>query len=227
MKFLVTIDFNDDMWKAETDWTADKLRECVAKLATHGITGLRWVEHGRLDDGLYDPGAGFDRDGVASRLCKTMPDPRQVMIDAAHEHGMEIVQVLKPWDMAFDGSPSLFFPHGYGPQPPVGLPRVGGEGGGAIRWIREHPDKLVRLHPSLLEPDKPRQPIRTLRFWHESGELAEAPTLEIYVSSDNHTYRKYDGPMRIVQDVRKRRPPMYALHRNRCWVRKVITPVLN
>src|SRR5690606_35965259 len=123
-----------------------------------------------------------------------MPDPRQRVIDYAHELGMTVTQVLKPWDLAF-GSPSLLFPHGRGPQPPVGLPEIGGHGGACHNWLREHPESLVRIHPSLMDSADARRPITTIRFWHEQSVLAEVPQLHVYISHDNYTYELYTGPM--------------------------------
>lgn len=209
MKFSVSIDFNDDMWKAETDWSPAKLRESITLLSMRGVTDIRWVDHGSFNDGIYDEGAGFDKKGCATRIRNEMPDPRQVVIDHAHELGMTVTQVLKPWDLAF-GSPSLLFPHGRGPQPPVGLEEIGGFGGSCHKWIRENPETIIPLHPSLREPAGPRKPISTIRFWHEQAALPQPPELRIYVSDDNYTYAPYDGPVTINQDVRKRRPPVYA-----------------
>lgn len=209
MQIAVTIDFNDDLWKAQTDWTPDKLRDCVTLLHRRGIRDIRWVDHGSFEDGVYDEGSGFDKRGCVSRIRDVMPDPRQIIIDRAHELGMTVAQVLKPWDLAF-GSPSLLAPHGQPPLPVLGLPEVGGVGMVAHRWLREHPESIVRLHPSLLEGDEPRKPIRTIRLWHEQAALAEAPAIDIYVSQDNFTYTRYDGPRQVSQSVRRRKPPVYA-----------------
>ncbi len=209
MKFSVSIDFNDDMWVGEQLWTAEKLRESITLLHQRGITNIRWVDHGNFFDGLYDPGSGFDKEACATSIRGEMPDPRQVVIDRAHELGMTVTQVLKPWDLAF-GSPSLLFPHGKGPQPPVGLPEVGGFGGVCHNWIREHPESIVSLHPSLREPDGPRKPVHTIRLWHEQAALADTPAVTIYTSQDNFTYEPYDGPVTINQSVRRRKPPVFA-----------------
>ncbi len=117
--------------------------------------------------------------------------------------------MLKVQDLAL-GVPAASYPFGAGPNPPTGLPHIGGNGSWALGWLREHPDLRYRLHPALTPSDAGR-PIRTLRLWHESATAPDPlPAFQIWVSDDNATYRPYQGPLRLKPSSRRRRPPVFA-----------------
>lgn len=209
MDFAVTIDFFDDVFFGGADWDEPILRALIAGLAGRGASSVHWIDYGGIEDGGWDAGSYFDPAGKGQRFIHAVPDPMRVVCDEAHRHGMQVCSVLKVNDLAL-GVPPASFPVGGGPQPPVGLPHVGGSGSWALRWLREHPQVRYRLHPALVPVDSGR-PIRTIRLWHDSPVPPEPlPELEIRVSSDNGSYRPYTGPLRVRRELRSRRPPLFA-----------------
>ncbi len=188
MDFHLTIDFFDDMYRAERDWDEAALRSLVRLAAEHRITALHWIGHGRFDEGMWDAGSYLDWRGQAQRLREKLPHPRQVLVDEAHRHGLKVWDVLKPCDLVF-GLPYASTPLGQGRRPPVGLPQVGAEGTAAIGWLRQHPEYRMRLHPALdVQPGEETAKVKTIRLWHEGPELGEPPAVEIFTSTDNGTY---------------------------------------
>jgi hypothetical protein len=207
--FHVTIDFFDDLFYGRSDWNEPLLRRLVAGFADRGVSVVHWIDYGGISDGGWDAGSYFDPEGKGQRFIRSVPDPLSVVCDEAHRRGMQAWSVLKMHDLAL-GLPYASFPLGSGPQPPVGLPHIGGTGAWALRWLREHPDILWRLHPALLSPDSGR-PIHTIRLWHESAVAPDPmPELSIWVSQDNGAYRPYRGPLQLVREVRTRCPPLFA-----------------
>ena len=209
MDFHITVDFNDDLNRAAGEWNEQKLREAVRCFADRGISAIHWIDYGPADSGMWDHGSYFDRDGRACRFFQQVPHPLRVVCDEAHSNGLRVFAVLKVFDLAI-GMPSATYPVGTGPDPPVGLPHIGGQGSCAIRWLREHPDKRARLHPSLWYDGVSERQIGTIRLWHETDALSTAPPVEIFVSNDNDRYRRYDGPVSTSLSVRRRRPPVFV-----------------
>ena len=216
MDFHVTIDFFDDIFYGQADWDEERLRALVGGLVARGASTIHWLDYGGIDDGGWDAGSYFDPDGKGQRFIRAVPDPLAVVCDEAHRRGAGVCAVLKIHDLAL-GMPFASYPLGADPQPAVGLPHLGGTGSWALRWLREHPEVRYRLHPSLIPEDSGR-PISTIRLWHESAvPPASIPALEIWVSEDNGAYRRYDGPVRVTQEVRRRRAPVFAPAPQQCF----------
>ncbi len=211
MNFHVTIDFPDDVGNAECVWTEDALRQLIRGYARRGIKAIHWMDYGGIDEGMWERNSGFDRGGKSSRFVGNIPHPLRVVCDEAHKSGMLVYAIVKIHDLAF-GMPyeHSTVPLGTGPQPPTGLPHIGGEGTTAHRWLRQHPDRRVCLHPSLQGDHQPDVPIRTLRLWHETEALSEVPEIEIFTSADNGSYQAYRGPVERFVSAKERRPPLFA-----------------
>ncbi|MCK5558693.1 MAG: hypothetical protein KAJ01_09955, partial [Candidatus Hydrogenedentes bacterium] len=216
MDVHITVDFFDDIFSAKSRWSEQKLRQLVCELAARNIKAIHWIGHGRMDGGCWDQGSYFDvgrSDGAS--IAEQIPEPLELICKEAHRLGMKVYDVLKPCDMVLS-APYSSFPVGKEPIPPIGLPYVGGTGNCAARWIREHPDKRVRLHPSLTKRDSGK-PIRTLRLWHDRAAIDAKPEISLMVSDDNGTYRLYEGPCTTTYGTRRRRPPIYAPAPEKVW----------
>ncbi|HYF00833.1 MAG TPA: hypothetical protein VEJ18_18065 [Planctomycetota bacterium] len=198
----LTFDFYDDVLFGEAAWTEERLREAVREYARRGVDAFHWIWYGGAQGGMWEKGSYFE---VGSDFIRRVPDPFRVVCDEAHRIGCRAYAVLKVHDLA-GGMPFANYPVGGGPRPAVGLPHLGGVGNHAHRWLREHPHVRARLHPSLIADAK--EPIRAIRLWHEDDRLESPPSLRVWASDDNATWRPVAVEPRL--SVRKRRPPIYA-----------------
>lgn len=205
MQLHLTIDFAAIIARAKAPWTEPRLRAAIATMAERGVQAIHWHDHGGPDSGLWNRGSGFDELGDSSATMRALGDPLPIVCDEAKRHGLQVLAIVKPFDMA-RGVPVSSYPVRQGPG--TGLSHVGGESGSAARWIRDHDHLRTRLHPSLLT-DESSGPIQTIRLWHLDEELP--PTrIQVLVSETNDSYRPYDGPGSFHQDVRRRRTPAYV-----------------
>ncbi len=178
----------------------------VRDVKQRGISVIHWIDHGRLDGGFWDVGSYLGQRGIAPRLAEHVPDPLGVVCDEAHQHGMRVIAVIKPWDLAF----TIPWSDVNEPNPGVRLPMIGGSSAPS-KFIRESPYVRSRLHPSLIpDPAEAKLPIRTLRVWHDEAQLPASPEVTLYISYDNAKFEPYRGPMRAERVTRRRRPPVFA-----------------
>ncbi|MDE3256680.1 MAG: hypothetical protein OYM47_02460 [Gemmatimonadota bacterium] len=209
MEFHMTLDFRDDFTAASVPWTAERLREYIRLVADLGMQGIHWIEMGDKEMGKWDRGSSTDLTGGARAFVESVPDPLAFVCEEAHHVGLKVYAVHKINDMASFG-PGRFYPLGTAPDVLPGIPQIGGSGQMAFRWLREHPDRRVEIHPSLLEAKGIRKPVRTIRFWHETDRLQGVPYIELLVSETNARYTPYRGSCRVDVSVRRRTPPVFA-----------------
>ena len=209
MEFHMTLDFRDDFTAAEVPWTAERFREYIRLVADLGMQGIHWIEMGDKEMGKWDRGSSTDLRGGARAFVEAVPHPLAFLCEEAHRAGMKVYAVHKINDMASFG-PGRFYPLGAAPDVLPGIPQIGGSGQMAFRWLREHPDRRVEIHPSLLEPAGIRKPVRTIRFWHETDRLERVPDVQLFVSETNAQYASYRGGSRTDVSVRRRTPPAFA-----------------
>ncbi len=209
MEFHMTLDFRDDFTATPVPWTAERLREYVRLVADLGMKGIHWVEMGDGEMGKWDRGSSTDLRGGARAFVEAVPDPLALVCEEAHRVGLKVYAVHKINDMASFG-PGRFYPLGTAPDVLPGIPQIGGSGQMAFRWLREHPDGRVEIHPSLLEAHGVRKPVRTVRLWHEAERLQGVPDIELFVSETNSRYTPYRGGSRVDVSVRRRRPPVFS-----------------
>ena len=208
MEFHITCDFRDDFTASDSRWTKDRFREFIRIIADLGMKGIHWIEMGDGEMGKWDLGSSTDLHGNAQAFIDEVPDPLAFLCEEAHGLGMKVYAVHKINDMASFG-PGRFYPLGEAPREMPGIPQIGGSGQMAFRWLKDHPDKRVEIHPSLLEPTGDK-PVEAIRIWHESEGLSLEPKVELYVSETNGSYVRYDGEMRVDMSVRTRRPPEFS-----------------
>ena len=209
MEFHLTSDFRDDFTCNRTRWTKDRFREYIRIIADLGIKGIHWIEMGDRDMGKWDRGSSTDLHGGSVEFVEEIPNPLAFLCEEGHRLGMKVYAVHKINDMASFG-PGRFYPVGTAPSVMPGIPQIGGSGQMAFRWLRRHPDKRVEIHPSLMEPEGLRKPVKTIRIWHETDQLIEIPEIELFVSETNGSYAPYEGDRVVTVSVRRRKPPLFA-----------------
>ena len=209
MEFHLTSDFRDDFTSGEARWTKDRFREYIRIIADLGMKGIHWVEMGDADMGKWDRGSSTDLHGRSREFVEEIPNPLAFLCEEGHRLGMKVYAVHKINDMASFG-PGRFYPLGAAPSVLPGIPQIGGSGQMAFRWLRDHPDKRMEIHPSLLEPPGMHKPVRAIRLWHGTDQLGNIPEIELLVSETNGSYAPYEGSREVKVSVERRKPPVYT-----------------
>ena len=209
MEFHLTLDFRDDFTASAIPWTAERFREYIRLVADLGMAGIHWIEMGDKEMGKWDRGSSTDLRGRAREFVEAVPNPLAFLCEEAHRVGMKVYAVHKINDMASFG-PGRFYPLGTAPDVMPGIPQIGGSGQMAFRWLRQHPDRRVEIHPSQMEAAGIRKPVGTIRLWHETDRLGRVPGIELFVSETNARYVPYKGGRELDVSVRRRKPPVYT-----------------
>jgi len=189
------VDFLDDIRRCR--WTEEMVRAYMERLKELGVRRVYWDDaHHFREDFASDPEvralAERDMRREPPGVWETMQsgwDEFAVAARAAHDAGLEIYGLLKPFDW-----------HYYNPDQEKG------------NWNREqqflfrNPDKIMqrRPRPEGYAPDD--APIGALRLvGMDDAPLAFARgDLEIWVSDDNALYRRYTGRATFTETVERR-----------------------
>jgi len=220
-EFLVamTVDFADDLLRAERPWVEKDFRGLVAQLHEWGIQRVYWIYNGDWHTGRWnDCGLFFaDQTGKAEKTFRNVPSPLSVVADEAHKRGMTAYAIIKPYDFA-NNLTSL--PDDPDQLPPPGTKRLWSCGGYATRimpFLTAHPELLMQRHPYGTDATSPGSPVRTIEIYsHDDAPFPFAASdVKLLVSDDNARYRPYSGPVRIVERVEERREVVYHWSGNR------------
>lgn len=181
-------DFGDDIIHNNRFYDRGHLDDLMRYVASLDVRRLEWIYHCWLAfDETYE--LGFDLEAEAIR--------------AAHRHGMEIVAVLKPFEVIHD-----LLPHAF--------PLAPGDGWNSRRGLfyevptlaLSRPDLCLRRRPG--ECDRPG-PVTAVRLVKDNARPSgfQAEDVSIYTSRENGSWRRYDGPFQLSQSVEWR--PLYPL----------------
>lgn len=184
----MNVDFFDDMVHAP--WTEEMFFDLFAKFKSWGVKRCHWIYYGRRSEGWWD-GAPL---GVADHARRTMGNVGEIFpvaVRAAHQHGVEIFGLIKPFDMGFAQHASTT----HGPSDLPGLDRIGG----SARWIANFPVRhrewVIARKPGCFGEAKSTVFTRIDLVKEDDGEAGfSVGDIHLYISDDNLTYRLYEGP---------------------------------
>ncbi len=203
MKLSVTVDVPDDFTKGPIDHRC--LDEMMASIQDIGASRVHWLYYGETDPA--DPRAGNIWDCYWATYGRPTIDdigePLQAAVKHAHERGLEIYGVLKPYNGGLAGS----FPAG---SPEAGSAskhsRIGGTIVQLIPFLEQHPEMRVRRQPVSASDGGP---IRTIQLTKaDARETRLRPEhLRLWVSDNNYQYQPLDlvptGTTEIVPATRE------------------------
>lgn len=190
MQLSITVDFPDDIVKGPYDH--DRLGQLMDAIRATGATRVRWMYYGEVDDS--DPRRGniwsshWAAYGPATLAA--LGEPLRAAVKAAHERGLEIFGILKPYNGGLSGTYPLGSPEA---QVRSRLQRIGGTVQQVIPFLEQHPEFRLRRRPSahVATVAETLRPIRTLRLIKadDAPSRLQPAHLRIWTSPNNFQYQ--------------------------------------
>ncbi|MHB8863964.1 MAG: hypothetical protein ACYC6N_16285 [Pirellulaceae bacterium] len=199
----VLCDFMDDLqWGGVFD--QDQLRHFLETYKEWGVTRIYWMSD-TVENGTFDLDTPTNR--KAFETFENTGEFIPAAVKIAHELGMEFYVQFKPFDQVIP----CVYAHGNelhwlrNPQR-KGIPVRGGCWPWATTWVENHPQFLMARNMTGVREGIDREPIGTLKIVKNNAEptAITRDNLELYVSTDNVTYRKYDAPYTFCDTVEER-----------------------
>ncbi len=199
-RLSVCVDFYDDLLTGPFD--QPRLHALLRAFREVGMTRVYWIYTHRQEGAGYLQCTPFARIAENARATyNRIGDFLPAAVRAAHDLGMEIYAVYKPFDLAHNdtfpfGSPAVAR---YG----MGMQSLSGEMFCGLRSMVPLAHLRMKRRTDDLPADLDRRVVRRIRF---TG-LDAAPTrlrpehLRLAVSRDNGAYAPYAGPLQVMDSV--------------------------
>lgn len=181
---------------AEVQDVCDKewLAKAIKAIADVGVKRLYWIYYGGQDHGFWDPVGDYFiyRDKkVAKTFASIGKNPLELATQYAHENGMEIYALIKPFDGCVMG---LTFPTGSKLAQQYGkLDVLGGVVYPGMTFPLAHPELSMRRMP--IEPQL--DPVEKIVIQGNNKQVKLPDKIEVWVSKDNWKYKLYKKPYSI------------------------------
>ncbi len=217
-QFHVAVDFEDDV--QSTPFTLKMFDKMVDRCVELGLSRIYWMypggkEGGLLDGGVDEKDTGFwrRRTGNARKSLENIGDFLPAMVKAAHARGLEVYSLIKPFELAYAGT----YRDGSEEAERFGkLDCIGGRIFNSTHFLAGNPSLRIERNMAGIDEDTAARIVRTICFVkHDDKESGIRPDLlEVWVSDDNATYRKYDKPFKAGETVEERPVPVYGTQGN-------------
>ena len=189
------VDFLDDMRRCA--WSEEMIARYMRRLREMGVARVYWEDvHYLRNDFLTDP----EVRELAERDLRREPegvwltmrrgwDEFAVATREAHEAGLEMYALLKPFDW-----------HYFDPA------NEKGNWNRAQQFLFANRDKIMTRRPRPPECAPDDAPIGAIRLisMNDAPFAFRREDVELWVSDDNQTYRRYSGPVEITESVEPR-----------------------
>ena len=171
----VAIDFNDDMIPAA--WTPQMLENYFQLFRDKGIRRVFWVYQGSPTDGVWHNNRWPWRKHIQQTLKNFGQSFLRQAVIAAHQAGLELIAVYKPFEGAwFSSEAPEYIDTGK-------FPMLGGNLVVGYDFVAEHQECCFRHAPV-----QPAGTPRFLEIVHQGMTLKQKPELQLYTSLDNWHY---------------------------------------
>jgi|GEM_PF-3641182 len=204
-RLSTTVDPTDDM--LYDAWDEKSLSSFMAELKSWGVDRVYWIDYGPANEGLMCDGFSdywpSSRDNYHKTFANLGGDLLKPAVDAAHEQGLEFWSIIKSLDMGYDW------------LAPKGLPSKADRIGGRINDVANTLVQRPELNMKRIAGDVAYIPGQTrigeIHLVHETDEPTNvrAQDLQLWVSSDNFHYERYDGPIDVVEQAERRPVRVY------------------
>jgi hypothetical protein len=184
----VAVDFIDDLLHAP--YTDKMFDDLFAELRSWGTSSVQWIYYGRQVEGWWDGCPPQLRGSAhAAQTFQNVGDIFERAVRAAHDHGLQIHALLKPFDNG------LFYST-HPDAPNARLKRIGN----GITWIPH----FVAQRRDLCTTRKPgnfgaasSEPVTQIDLVKADDAPAAfgVEEIQLLVSDDNLSYREYSGPL--------------------------------
>ena len=163
------------------------------ELKSWGTKRVSWIDLGRESDGYFDY-APLNIDKHAKRTIENVGDIFTTAVKTAHAHGVELVGILKPFDMAIMGF--TYPPFSEKAKQSKGIARIGGVLGWTTRMAAENQHLNMARKPSACGPAKNESWTRIDLVKEDDAPAAlTLDDISLIVSDDNERFREYAGPI--------------------------------
>lgn len=185
----VCVDFVDDIILAP--YTKEMFEKLFTEFTNWGVKRCYWIYHGGEKSGFWDTRV-YNIGKHFKQTFENVGDPFQYAVKVAHNHNIEIFGLIKPFDM---GHGRFTFPDNSEGAKQGKLKRIGGY----VDWIADFPAKnrqfIVSRKPGTDFPVNKK--IIRIDLVKEDSKPASfsVEDVELWISYDNATYRKYKGTM--------------------------------
>lgn len=185
-----SIDITDDMWRSQSRFSQKNMTSLMQYLAKLGITRVYWV---RAPEYTWS-------DWLVSEEG-TPADAERMVVQAAHEAGMECYALYKPFET---GVLTSIFPQIY-PFPET-IPTIETQSGRLLRaapFIIEHPEYRIQRRPLQVDP---HQPVKTIKLVKSDDAVTrlKAQHLEIWTSHNNGNFTKWNETPTFADNIERR-----------------------
>lgn len=171
----VAIDFNDDMIPAA--WTPQMLKDYFQLFKDKGIQRIFWVYHGSPADGVWQNNRWPWKENIQQTLKNFDQSFLRQAAIAAHQAGLELIAVYKPFEGAwFSSEAPEYINEGK-------FRMIGGNLLAGFNFVAEHQECCFRHAPV-----QPAGTPRFLEIVHQGMTLKQKPELKLYTSTDNRHY---------------------------------------
>ena len=193
----VTVDFNDDLMACA--WTQQTFEALFAELQSWGVRRVSWIDLGRQEDGYFDY-APLGTGEHGQETFRAVGDIFATAVEQAHRQGIELVGLIKPYDMAIQG-------HSFAPGSDMAkkhgrIHRLGVSYGWATHMAADHQHLLMARKPSAWGPAINTVWTRIDLVKDDDAAASISPAdITITVSDDNETFHPYTGPIRRTERV--------------------------
>ena len=191
MNLSTTIDFYDDM--LPEPFTPGMLESAFRKISEMGIKIVYWIHHGEQNSGFW---RSLGNDVACDNIDKTFANMGGNILakasELAHKCGLEIVAVIKPFDMSIMASS---FPEGSAMAQKYGRNSiVGGKAFSCFDYVAQHTELCMQRRRKV-QLGKNYTPFRIeLNF---AGKVVPEVDVRLWTSENNGTYSEYKGKVTI------------------------------
>ena len=200
----VTVDFRCDL--QECHFTEKTFRSMMRHFREWGISRIYWLAYPWVS-GWWSWTQSPHGDENARRTYEEVGEFTAAAVRYAHEQDIEVYSEFKPFDMALP----ILVPHDFKDMPAgkgisKGIPALGGSWHRCADFIADHPEYLIARNMTGIDPHVAEKIISTIKFLKADAEPTRInrDNFELYVSTDNHHYRKYGKSFTFADKVETR-----------------------
>ena len=194
-----TVDFPGDITSGL--YTREQIGRLMAHLAGMGVRRVYWLYYGDIDLESYWAGGllHFPPITYGVPTMEQIGEPLKAAVPIAHENGIELYGVLKPYGTGASGT----YPEGSPEPKPNDIRRIGGTAFHLSPFIQRHPHTREKRLPYDVPPDLETIAAKKIRLLKkdDSPTRIKKENLEVWTSPDNYCYRRKDIDFALTEAV--------------------------
>ena len=200
----ITVDFKDDL---HASYFSEKtFREMMRIFRLWGITRVYWTSY-PYSSGWWEWKQYPLLARNAKRTYEEVGDYTAAALRYAHEQGIELYVQFRPFDLGGSG----IMPHDFRELPegkdlPEGIPALGGAWHRGTDFIFKHLEFLIARNMKEWEANAREKTVHSVKLvkCDDAPTNIESDMIDLFVSTDNHHYQKYNRPFGFSQSIETR-----------------------